>query len=50
MTQPRAAQSLIKAAKAAGRTTQVVTLPVGHYEMTEAPDPVLLAIRDFLRT
>ena len=50
MTQPRAAQSLIKAAKAAGKTARVVTLPVGHYEMTEAPDPVLLAIRDFLRT
>jgi pimeloyl-ACP methyl ester carboxylesterase len=50
MTQAKAAQGLIRAATAAGKTVQVVSLPVGHYQMTETPDPVLFAIRDFLRT
>lgn len=50
MTQPRAAQGLVKAARAAGKTVEVVMLPVGHYEMTETPDPVLFAMRDFLKT
>ncbi|MGM9427645.1 alpha/beta fold hydrolase [Hydrogenophaga sp. MI9] len=49
MTQPRAAQGLIKAAQAANQTVQVVTLPVGHHQMTETPDLTLFAIRDFLR-
>lgn len=49
MTQPKAAQGLVKAAQAAGKVSQVVVLPVGHYEMTETPDPVLFAIRDFLK-
>ena len=49
MTQPRAAQGLIQAARAAGKTHQVITLPVGHYQMTETPDPVLFAMRDFLQ-
>ena len=49
MTQPKAAQGLVQAAKAAGKAVQVVSLPVGHYEMTETPDPVLFAIRDFLK-
>jgi pimeloyl-ACP methyl ester carboxylesterase len=49
MTQPRAAQGLIKAAKEAGKAVQVVTLPVGHHQMTETPDQTLFAIRDFLR-
>ncbi|MDO8903656.1 alpha/beta fold hydrolase [Hydrogenophaga sp.] len=48
MTQPKAAQGLIKAAQAAGRTVQVVSLPVGHHQMTETPDATLFAIRDFL--
>jgi len=44
MTPPKSAQSLIaRAAKA-----QVVTVDVGHQMMTEAPDRVLFAIRDFL--
>ena len=50
MTQPKAAQGLIKAAQAAGKTVQVVSLPVGHHQMTETPDRTLFAIRDFLRT
>lgn len=50
MTQPRAAQSLIAAARASGKTAQVVSLPVGHHQMTETPDATLFAIRDFLAT
>jgi len=50
MTQPRAAQPLIAQAKATGKTLQVVTLPVGHHQMTETPDETLFAIRDFLKT
>ncbi len=50
MTQPKAAQGLIQAGKAAGKEAQVVILPVGHYEMTETPDAALFAIRDFLKT
>ena len=49
MTQPKAAQGLIKVAKEAGKTVQVVTLPVGHHQMTETPDLTLFAIRDFLK-
>lgn len=48
MTQPKAAQGLIKAAQTAGKTVQVVTLPVGHRHMNETPDATLFAIRDFL--
>ncbi len=49
MTPPKAAQTLIQAARTTGRTLQVVTLPVGHHQMTEAPDATLCAIRDFLQ-
>ncbi len=48
MTPPRAAQPLINAAKAAGKTVQVVHLPSGHNQMTEAPDATLDALQDFL--
>jgi pimeloyl-ACP methyl ester carboxylesterase len=48
MTQPKAAQPLIGAACEAGKSVQVVQLPVGHHQMTEAPDATLFAIRDFL--
>ncbi|GKT21130.1 alpha/beta hydrolase [Acidovorax sp. SUPP3334] len=48
MTNPKAAQGLIAAARAAGKAVQVVSLPVGHHQMTEAPDATLFAIRDFL--
>ena len=50
MTPPKAAQPLIAAARAAGVALQIVTLPVGHNHMAEAPDATLLAIRDFLQT
>ena len=43
-----AAQGLIAIARNAGRAVQVVNLPVGHNQMTEAPEETLAAIRDFL--
>ena len=46
MTPPKAAQSLISNAAQA----KVVMLDAGHALMTEAPDGVLFAIRDFLKT
>jgi len=48
MTQPKAAQGLIARAREAGKTVQVVSLPVGHHQMGEMPDETLFAIRDFL--
>lgn len=45
MTPPKAAQSLLQAAK----NKQVVLLSAGHQLMTEAPDGVLFAIRDFIQ-
>jgi pimeloyl-ACP methyl ester carboxylesterase len=45
MTQPRAARSLI--AKTPG--ARVVTVKAGHQLMSEAPDEVLFALRDFLQ-
>ena len=48
MTHPKAAQALIKEARASGQPVQVVTRPVGHHQMSEDPDGTLFAIRDFL--
>ena len=48
MTPPKAAQGLIASARTAGKNVQVVHLPCGHNQMTEAPDATLFAIRDFL--
>lgn len=48
MTSPKAAQSLINKAKGSGKTVQLASLPVGHHQMTEAPEATLFAIRDFL--
>lgn len=48
MTPPKAAQGLIKAACSSGKTVQITSVPVGHHQMSEAPDQTLLAIRDFL--
>lgn len=48
MTLPKAAQGLIATAREAGKTVAVAYLPVGHHQMTEAPDATLFAIRDFL--
>jgi pimeloyl-ACP methyl ester carboxylesterase len=49
MTPPKAAQGLIKKARETGKTVEVASLPVGHHQMTEAPDATLFALRDFLR-
>jgi len=48
MTQAKAAQPLIAAAKASGKAVSVTMVPVGHHQMTEAPDETLFAMRDFL--
>lgn len=49
MTHPKAARTLIDAARAAGKAVRVVELPVGHHQMQEAPRETLAALRDFLR-
>jgi pimeloyl-ACP methyl ester carboxylesterase len=49
MTQPKAAQALVAQARASGKALEVVTLPVGHHQMNEAPDATLLALLDFLK-
>lgn len=48
MAPPKAAQALINEAKAQGKDVTVVTLEAGHSLMTEAPDGVLMALKDFL--
>ena len=48
MTAPMAAQGLVAAARAAGKAVHTTSLPVGHNQMSEAPDGTLMAIRDFL--
>jgi pimeloyl-ACP methyl ester carboxylesterase len=45
MTPPAAARRLINRA----RQARVVTLAVGHHQMTEAPEPLLAALVDFLK-
>ncbi len=50
MTPPKAAQSLVKAARAAGKEVQVASLPVGHNQMTEAPEQTLAALTGFLNS
>ncbi len=46
MTPPKAAQTLVASVKQA----KVITLQAGHSLMSEAPDGVLFALRDFLQT
>ena len=50
MTQPKAAQGLIAAAKASGRSVTTTSVPVGHHQMTEAPEETLFALRKFLNS
>ena len=50
MTQPKAAQGLISAARAKGLRVLVTSVPVGHHQMTEAPEETLVAMRSFLAT
>lgn len=48
MTAPKSAQGLVAAARAAGKVVHTTSLPVGHNQMSEAPDGTLMAIRDFI--
>lgn len=48
MTQPKAAQGLIAAARDRGLRVLVTNVPVGHHQMTEAPEETLVAVRNFL--
>ena len=48
MTMPKAAQGLIAKARESGKKVEVLSLPVGHHQMTETPDETLAAIRGFL--
>lgn len=48
MTPPKAAQGLINAARNSGQNVSVVSLPVGHNQMTEAPQELLSALTSFL--
>ncbi|WP_399683326.1 alpha/beta fold hydrolase [Xenophilus sp.] len=48
MTSPRAAQGLIARARESGKRVEIASLPVGHHQMTETPDALLFALRDFL--
>ncbi len=47
MTAPRAAQSLVKQARESGKTHSVVTVPMGHHQMTESPEETLQALLRF---
>ena len=49
MTHPKAANTLIASANAKGKACKVIRLPVGHHQMSEAPDATLQAIREFLQ-
>ena len=49
MTLAKNAQGLIALARDSGKQVAVLNLPVGHHQMTEAPEETLAAIRDFLR-
>lgn len=50
MTTPKAAQTLIAKAKSSGKIHSVVSLAVGHSQMTEAPEATLSALKDFLNS
>jgi pimeloyl-ACP methyl ester carboxylesterase len=50
MTPLKSAKDLIEHGRKHGKAVQVVTVPVGHHEMAEAPDATLMALRDFLTT
>jgi pimeloyl-ACP methyl ester carboxylesterase len=48
MTPPRAAKSLVDQAKASGKKFTVVKIPMGHHQMSEAPEETLNALKSFL--
>lgn len=49
MTPARAAQSLIDQAQASGKKFEVVTVPMGHHQMSESPEETLSALKAFLK-
>ncbi|MEY4436065.1 MAG: hypothetical protein RL175_1020 [Pseudomonadota bacterium] len=49
MTPARAAKSLIDQAQAKGKKFDVVTVPMGHHQMSESPEETLNALKVFLR-
>ena len=49
MTQARSAQLLIAKATSSGKNCKVVSLAVGHHQMTEAPEETLFEISGFLK-
>ncbi len=48
MTPPHAAKSLVEQAKASGKDFTVVKIPMGHHQMSEAPEETLNALKPFL--
>lgn len=48
MTPHSAARGLLTIARTTGKFRQISSIPVGHHQMSEAPDETLFAIRDFL--
>jgi pimeloyl-ACP methyl ester carboxylesterase len=48
MTTPKAAQSLIEQARLCDKNFRVVTVPMGHHQMSESPEETLAALKDFL--
>jgi pimeloyl-ACP methyl ester carboxylesterase len=48
MTPPKAAQSLIGAAREHHKPYQVVQVPMGHHQMLESPEETLAALKQFL--
>ena len=49
MTPARAAQSLIEQAKTSGQQFEVVTVPMGHHQMSESPEETLNALNAFFK-
>ena len=49
MTPARAAKSLIDQAKASGKKHEVVTVPMGHHQMSESPEETLNALKAFFK-
>lgn len=49
MTPARSAQSLIQQAQASGKKFEVVTVPMGHHQMSESPEETLNALKAFFK-
>ena len=49
MTPARAAQSLIEQARTSGKTFEVVSVPMGHHQMSESPEETLNALKAFFK-